>query len=237
MSKKKKAAVGLGATVGSLAVVFGVIFGVNTLLDKQKTEQYSVSEPIHELVVDTGAGDVDIVATSADHITVRQTTHWITDEPSPKKSVSDGVLTLADADDCGGWTLLRCETDYRIEVPRDLVVSIKADAGDVHVTGLAGALTMESDAGNVKGSELGASHVKASTDAGDVKLAFSVVPDSVEAETDAGNVEIEVPRDEYAVAVDTDSGDTSVEGIVNYDLASHTVSAETDAGDVRVRGR
>ncbi len=63
MSKKKKAAVGLGATVGSLAAVFGVIFGVNTLLDKQKTEQYSVSEPIHELVVGTGAGDVDIVAT------------------------------------------------------------------------------------------------------------------------------------------------------------------------------
>ena len=135
-----------------------------------------MSEPIHELVVGTGAGDVDIVATSADHITVRQTTHWITDEPSPKKSVSDGVLTLADADDCGGWTLLRCETDYRIDVPRDLVVSINADAGDVHVTGLVGALTMESDAGNVKGSELGASNVKASTDAGDVKLAFSVVP-------------------------------------------------------------
>ena len=237
MSKKKTAAVVLGSAVVSLAGIFGAVLAVNTLLDNQKTEQYTISEPIHKLVVGTGAGNVDIVATAADQISVRQTTHWITDEPSPKRNISGGVLTLADADDCGGWTLLRCETDYRIEVPRDLVVSVRVDAGDISVTGLAGKLTVESDAGNVDGTALGASHVKASSDAGDVNLAFSVAPTSVEAESDAGNVEIDLPRDEYAVSVDTDAGGSSVEGIIRYDLAPHVVKAETDAGDVRIRGR
>ena len=237
MSKKKRAAVVAGAVIGSTGVFFGAVLAINTLLDSKTTKQYSVSERVTELIVSSGAGNVEIVATSADRVTVQQTTHWVTDEPTPKKTLSDGVLTLADSDDCrGGWTLLRCETDYRIEVPRDVAVSIKADAGDVTVTGLAGRVTLESDAGNVKGTELGASHVQASTDAGDVRLSFTVAPTSVDAETDAGDLDIDLPRAEYALDLDTDAGDTSVEGIVRYDLAPHSVSAETDAGDLTIRG-
>jgi hypothetical protein len=237
MSKKKKAALVAGAVIGSTGVFFGTVLAINTLLDSQTTREYSVSEPVTELIVSSGAGNVEIVATSADRVTVHQTTHWVTSEPTPKKTLSNGVLTLADSDDCrGGWTLLRCETDYRIEVPRDLDVSVKANAGNVNVTGLAGRLTLESDAGNVKGAGLGASHVKASTDAGDVRLSFTVAPTSVDAETDAGDLDLDLPRAEYALDLDTDAGDTSVEGIVRYDLAPHSVTAETDAGDLTIRG-
>ena len=132
--------------------------------------------------------------------------------------------------------MFRCETDYRIEVPRELAVSVKADAGNVNVTGLTGRVTLESNAGNVEGVRLGSSHVKASTDAGNVSLAFTTAPTSVDAESDAGDVEIDLPKAEYALDVDTDAGDTSIEGIVRYDRAPHAVSAETDAGDLEIRG-
>src|SRR5688572_10676854 len=114
MSKKAKVAVIAGGTVACMAAVVGTLIAVNTLLDSKKTEQYTVTEPVHALVDDSDAGSVRIVATDADTITVRQTTHWITDEPSPKRSLVGGVLRLADADECrGGWTVFRCETDYR----------------------------------------------------------------------------------------------------------------------------
>lgn len=235
MSKKKTAAVVTGVVIGSTGALFGAVLAINTLLDSQKTDEYTVSEPVDELIVSADSGNVEIVATSAERVTVHQTTHWVTDEPTPKKTVSNGVLTLAD--ECGGWGLqFRCETDYRIEVPRNLAVSIKADAGDVTVTGLAGRVTLESDAGNVEGTELDASHVQASTDAGDVRLSFATAPTSVDAETDAGDLDIDLPHAEYALDLDTDAGDTSVEGIVRYDLAPHSVSAETDAGDLTIRG-
>ena len=238
MSKKAKVAAIAGGALACMAAVAGTVIAVNTLLDSKKTEEYTVSEPVHELVVDSDAGSVRIVATDADSISVRQTTHWVTDEPSPKRSVVDGVLRLADADECrGGWTVFRCETDYRIEVPRELAVTVKADAGTVKVAGVTGNLTIESDAGTVQGTELGSDRVKASTDAGNVKLTFASAPSWVSAETDAGNVDIDLPRSEYALDLDTDAGDSSIEGVVRYDLSPHAVKARTDAGDIEIRGR
>ncbi len=238
MSKKAKIAAIAGGTIACMAAVVGTVIAVNTLLDSKKTEQYTVAEQVHELVVDSDAGSIRIVATDADRVTVRQTTHWITDEPAPKRTVADGVLRLADADECrGGWTVFRCETDYVIQVPRDLAVTVKADAGTVKVAGITGNLTIESDAGTVEGTELGSDRVKASTDAGNVRLGFTTAPSSVDAETDAGNVDIDLPRSEYALDLDTDAGGSSVEGIVRYDLSPHTVKASTDAGDIEIRGR
>lgn len=238
MSKKAKAAAIAGGTLACMAAVVGTVIAVNTLLDSKKTEQYTVSEPVHKLVVDSDAGSVRIIATDAGSITVQQTTHWVTDEPTPKRSVVDGVLRLVDADECrGGWTVFRCETDYRIEVPRELAITVKADAGTVKVAGVTGNLTIESDAGTVEGTQLGSDRVKASTDAGNVRLAFVTTPSSVDAETDAGNVDIDLPRSEYALDLDTDAGGSSVEGVVQYDLSPRTVKASTDAGDIEIRGR
>ena len=94
MSKKAKAAAIAGGTLACMAAVVGTVIAVNTLLDSKKTEEYTVSEPVHKLVVDSDAGSVRIVATDAESITVRQTTHWVTDEPTPKRSVVNGVLRL-----------------------------------------------------------------------------------------------------------------------------------------------
>ena len=122
-------------------------------------------------------------------------------------------------------------------MPRELAVTVKADAGTVKVAGVTGNLTIESDAGTVEGTQLGSDRVKASTDAGNVKLGFVTTPSSVDAETDAGNVDIDLPRNEYALDLDTDAGGSSVEGIVRYDLSPNSVKASTDAGDIEIRGR
>jgi hypothetical protein len=50
-------------------------------------------------------------------------------------------------------------------------------------------------------------------------------------------VDIDVPRSEYALDTATDSGDTSIDGIVRYDLSTHTVKAHSDSGDLTIRGR
>jgi len=231
-TKKATAAAIAGGLVMCLVVAFAGLFAVNTLLDSEKTDRFAVTEPVQKLVVAADAGDVKVVATDTDRVTVRRTTHWVTSEPKPTKTVSGGVLRLAD--DCEGWTTFRCETSYRIEVPRGLAVEVKADSGDVDVRGVTGAVNLASDSGDVSGHALAGARLRATSDSGDVRLGLVSSPLSVEALSDSGDVDVDLPRGEYALDTHTDSGDTTVRDIVRYDRADHAVKARSDSGDVTV---
>jgi putative adhesin len=233
-NRKPTVAVIAGGLVMCLVTLFAGVFAVNTLFDSEKTETFAITEPVQKLVVATDAGDVKVVATDADRVTVRRTTHWVTSEPKPTKTIAGGVLRLAG--DCGGWTTFRCETSYRVEVPRGAAVDVKVDAGDVDVRGVTGAVDLSTDSGDVSGHGLAGARVRAESDSGDVRLGLVSSPSSVEALTDSGDVDVDLPRGEYALDTHTDSGDTSVQGIVRYDRADHVVRARTDSGDVTVRG-
>jgi DUF4097 and DUF4098 domain-containing protein YvlB len=150
--------------------------------------------------------------------------------------VSGGVLRLGEGCD-DGWAIFRCITDYRIEVPRELAVEIDTEAGDVSVSGVGGSVTIDADVGDVDATALAAATVKATSDAGDVRLSFATAPTSLVADSGAGDVELVLPRGEYAVETESDAGDTSVSGLIRYDLAPHSVEASSDAGDVTIRGR
>jgi len=234
--KSTTAAVIVGGVVGVLVVLFGGVYAVNTLFDHEKSEQFTISQPVRQVVVASDAGDVEVVATATKRVIVHQETHWVTGKPTAERTVSAGVLRLADG--CkGGWHVLRCDTSYRIEVPRELAVEAHADAGDVLVRGVGGPLALASDAGDVEATGLTGTHVKADSEAGDVHLAFAIAPSSIDAQTDAGDVDIELPHGEYAIDADTDAGDTSVSGIVRYDRSAHAVKARSAAGDVTVHAR
>jgi hypothetical protein len=236
MTRKTRIAVVAGGAVALLAVSLGGLIAANTLLDHEQTDSFTIAGPVTKVIVSSAAGNVDVVAADVDRVSVEQTSRWLTDEPEPTRTLAGGVLRLGD--EClGGWAIFRCETDYDITVPRGVDVDVDVEAGNVSVTGVDGTLVLHSDAGNLDGTRLAAESVRADSDAGNVRLAFSAAPTSLDADSDAGNVELELPRAEYAVETDTDSGDTSVSGIVSYDLAAHTVRASSDAGDVTIRGR
>jgi DUF4097 and DUF4098 domain-containing protein YvlB len=217
-TKRKKAAAIVCGVAGVLAVLLGAVYAVDTLFDHQKSERFTISAPVRKVVVASHAGNVEVTATSTKRVIVHRTTHWVTTEPTPERTVSDGVLRLADG--CKrGWPIFRCDTSYRIEVPRGVGLDAHTDAGDIEATDVTG------------------THVKADSDAGDVHLAFAMAPASIDAQSDAGDVDIELPRGEYALDADTGAGDTSVSGIVRYDRSAHAVKAHSDAGDVTVHAR
>src|SRR3954470_399861 len=235
--RKKATAVAIAAGVaGLLVVLFGAVYAVNTLFDHEKSERFTISQPVQKVVVASDAGDVEVVATATKRVIVRQKTHWVTSRPTPERTVSGGVLRLADG--CKRrWPLFRCDTSYRLEVPRDLAVEAHADAGDVLVRGVRGSVAVTSDAGDVDATGLTGTHAKATSNAGDVHLAFATTPASIDAHTDAGDVDIELPGGEYALNTASDAGDTTVSGIIRYDRSAHAVTARSDAGDVTVRAR
>src|SRR5215210_4493844 len=129
MSTTKRIAVAAGIVAAGLTGLGAVAVVANTSFDHHRTETYSVPDAVSQLRVSSGAGDVHVIATDAGRVTVRETARWVTDEPSARHGVAAGVLRL-DAG-CSGslHVLLRCQTDYRIEVPRDIAVDIRVDSG------------------------------------------------------------------------------------------------------------
>src|SRR3954465_2600959 len=235
-TKKASAAAILGGLAGALIILFGGVYAVNTFFDHEKSEQVTISQPVREVVVASDAGNAEGIATPTKRVIVPQKPHWVPGKPSPERTVSAGVLRLADG--CKrGWPIFRCDTRYRIEVPRGVGVDAHTDAGDVLVRGVGGSLAMASAAGDVEATDLTGTHVTANSSAGDVDLAFAIAPSSIDAQSDAGAVDIELPRGEYALDAGTDAGDTSVSGIVRYDRSAHAVKARSDAGDVTVHAR
>ena len=132
----------------------------------------------------------------------------------------------------------RCKADIDLAIPFDADVVVQGDSGDISAERLAGHLKLTTDSGDVRARDLNAISVAATTNAGDVDVAFTTQPVSVSANSNSGDVLVTVPAGgEYRVDATTAAGDVTVEGVLRNDRALRSISATADAGDVTVRGR
>jgi hypothetical protein len=196
-----------------------------------ETHRYQVGEQVTKLVLNADAGSVDVTAGDGP-VQVTEVWRYSRNAPTTSHQTTGGVLTLTDSS-CGTH-LGRCEVDYTITVPAATAVVITTSAGGITVSGLAGDLKVDSDAGTVEGTGLASQHTTVHTSAGRVRLAYRVAPVDVSARTDAGAVSVLVPAgDSYAVHADTDAGKLTVE-VPQDGGSTRTITAHTDAGAVEV---
>jgi DUF4097 and DUF4098 domain-containing protein YvlB len=213
MSKHKKVTIAVAAAIGVAGAAAGVALGAKGVLWNKQTKHERIAVPVHRIVVDGNAGNVEVTTGGSD-VEVKRTTSWLFSKPTVRVYVSNGVLHLESH--CGHGVL--CATDFRVRAPTGVAVEVDTNAGDVTVKGAPGNVSAEVDAGNI-----------------DLDLARA--PQRIDAESNAGDVHVAVPRGTYAVSTHTNAGDESVRGLVRYDLAAHTIRASTDAGDITVEGR
>ncbi len=122
----KKALIGI---VLLAVLAAGGLAVVNFALDRTQRTAQTVAEPVREIVVKSGAGDVDLVPAGG-RIEVRQTRHYVLGKPNVKLTVKDGVLTLDSDSDCAA-IVLKCYADLRVTVPRGTAVTVEADSGHI----------------------------------------------------------------------------------------------------------
>ena len=169
----------------------------------------------------------------------------------------------ADADDgrvlvtlgCGRLQAFHdCSADLRIEVPRDLAVSVDVpnseltlrdltgpvDAStsnsDLSVATLDGPLRLRSTNGSIDATGLRADVVDVATSNDDVHLEFLESPESVEVRSSNAAVTVVVPDDEdfYDVQLSTSNGESRAE--VRSDPESNRlIRVETSNDDITVR--
>jgi hypothetical protein len=219
-----------------LLLLSGAAFGLSEALHRTQDTGSTLANPVHKIIVQADAGDVDVRAGLTRDVMVQRHDAWLLDRPHTSERYAGGVLTIRT--DCGGLkAILRCRSDLRIDAPPEVDVTVRTKAGDVDLRGLSGRADVQTDSGDIRTHRLEPVTVRASTDAGDVSLDLFGEPARTEATSNAGDVRVTVPYGPYRVDANADAGNVKVEGIIRDDLAPQAIAALTDAGNITVRAR
>jgi hypothetical protein len=193
---------------------------------------YDVSGAVTALELAGGSGSVEVTAVDGPP-RVRERHVYADLPPLTSHRVEGGILYLLDrgcgkaADAEGG-----CATHYRVEVPRDVAVTVKVRAAPVTVTGVAGPLDITTDVGAIKGSGL-AGRTKVVTSVGDVELRYAAVPPAVTATNDVGATRLFLPaRGTYRIDAKTAAG--PVVDLPSDPRAKATVTVRSETGAITV---
>lgn len=212
------------ATAATLAACTG---GGAVTTDEQT---YTVDGAVTALVFDARAAGITVEAGTGP-VTVTESYKYAGDRPATTHAVAGGTLTLTET---GCDDDVRCEVRYRIVLPASASTQITARAGAVKLTGLAGDVTVQTEAGAVEGTALTGDRVTVSTRAGATTLAFADAPALVKASTEVGAVELKVPGDAaYALKIDTAVGKADVT-VPRDDGSEHRIEVTTQVGAVNI---
>jgi DUF4097 and DUF4098 domain-containing protein YvlB len=194
--------------------------------------RYQIDQPVTALVIEARAAGVAITVGDGP-VTITEEHRYSSGKPVTGYHVHGQTLRLTESgcpDDNA-----RCEVRYTIRIPETMSVDITAQAGAVKVDGLAGKLTVATQAGAVEGRGLTSDEVSVTTEVGAASLVFTQPPDMVHTTTSLGAVELHLPgSSSYAVDIRTEVGTDSVD--VDQDPASvHRVSVRTEVGNVQIK--
>jgi Putative adhesin len=245
-----------GIAVG-ISVLLIVVGGLGLLRaiggERTSTEVFPAADTV---VVTTGAGDVDLVATDRDDVSVRLEARQSWPRQTALESdVSGDTLTLRT--ECSGVALplSQCSGDLVVELPADVAAEVETGSGEVRLTGVTGDVAVETGAGGVTLSDapgqvtlrtgsgdirvdgLGSSGGSLRTGSGSIEVDAESEPDELTTETGSGDVLIVLPGGTpYAVDADTGSGEESIEVATDPD-SDHRIVARTGSGNIEVRER
>jgi hypothetical protein len=202
----------LTAVAGSMAVTAHA-------LAKEDTG-HNAYQGIGTVVLDVDAGTIDLSAAPDATTGVTATRRWAYQAPSIQPVRDGDRLTItAHCPNIEQFPAFgTCHTNYHLAVPAGVRVQVTTSAG------------------NITATDLPTTDLAARTSAGDIRLSFAAVPESVRAHTSAGDVQLAVPYGDYHVDADTSAGEVEV-GVVDDPRAPRLIDAHTSAGDVRVDPR
>ncbi|MFI6418202.1 DUF4097 family beta strand repeat-containing protein [Streptomyces sp. NPDC050842] len=205
------------------------------------------------LTIDSDDSELVITPADVDDVLVeRQVDGWVVMGSGPDASwkLEGGRLTLRV--DCDA-VASHCEAVHRVQVPRDVAVTVENKDGDVTAEGFATPLKVRSDDGDVRVSastgalDLGtkdgdlaveggtsAPQVLARSDDGDIRIALGAVPRRVDVVTKDGDIDVILPTAEYEATGASQDGDVRVD-VPRRDGSEHSVSVRSDDGDIVVR--
>lgn len=205
---------------------------------------------LHTLTIVASAGDITIEADQgATELTITAGIHG--DHTRIQHTRTGDTLELSHT--CSHWD--RCAVDWHIVVPPDLAADLNTGLGDIRVSGLVGALTIETGSGDIdlahlvapsitvetgtgdiRGQHLECQQFRGETGLGDLELELTARPRSVWGSIGTGDIVLNLPGGAYDLDLETGLGDVELAGIRNDSSADAALRLHTGLGDINVNG-
>jgi hypothetical protein len=248
-------------SLGRLLIAIGGLLLIATALRHLGGAEISQTASVRQLQMQIGSGDVAIVASNNDTVTVeaRQRGWWGVNSDELERSIRVDGDTLR-VQQPRGFNLFG-GVDYRIALPATTLATIQTGSGDLDVADTTTALILSTGSGdinldNVLGTiraqtgsgsisieDGGALTLDLETGSGDITIEGGEIVEDGRLQTGSGDVQLELPRDaSLRIAAQTGNGDISGDWNIAGQRAwqgeigsgGPTLTIQTGSGDIRI---
>jgi len=240
-----------GVLLTLLALIAGSLVSMDLMLASSKTTTDVYKRSLSSLSLDLDNASVEVEPGPPGRVRVIRVLDWSSFEPRIEETWEGDTLRIKVR--CRVEITWPCRVSYRVGVPAQTPLTVKANGGDVMVRSLTekidvdlaggnvqlenvlGDLNVTSTAGDVWIADSQSKSVAVKSTAGDTYLGFTDPPTNVDVRTTAGNLNIQVPMGAaYAVDAESVAGSRDV-SVETTDPAPHRIFARNSAGDLAVR--
>jgi putative adhesin len=130
-----------------------------------------------------------------------------------------------------------CSSNYRLVVPDNVPVDVRATGGSVRLSGYRGSARVTTRSGDVGISRFCGFSLQARAESGDIDAAVACAPQQLVLRSNAGHVHVAVPPGRYQVEAESTNGAERVSGVAAVSDAPFSIQALSSSGDVDVEGR
>ena len=222
--------------VGSLmALVAGAAVLAAWWLGSSRTATvgYAVPGKLLGIELRVQSGNVTIVGGSHSGVSVSRSDHSVYGHgPREQRSVRLGNLRLVSS--CPVLVLGSCASNYRIEVPDNVSISVRAEHGTVRLEGYQGSANITTDAGSISAESYCGLVLGATSASGNISVGTSCSAERLALFSDSGSVAVTVPAGHYRIQANSQSGSSHVIGLVNDAGAPWDIEAGSNSGTVTV---
>ena len=213
------------------ALVMAVWWAATT---EERTGTYIVRGSVNGITLDIGDADLNIVGGGTQAaLQVSRTDRFSFGHPAEaERVVRGGTLHLRSR--CPAALVGSCSSSYRLLVPDNVPITVKATSGDVAATGYRGSARVDTTTGNVSFNGWCGFNLQIRADAGDVRTAAACSPERLQLRSRSGSVDALVPPGRYRVDAESDEGRRSVRGVTVADDAPFQIQALSTSGDVSI---
>lgn len=249
---RRTLAIGLGALLSAVLVVFGGFQVVQATTWSTKHESIQFRQQIRHIEIDGGAS-VSIHGEPSNTINIDRSVSESINGPKPRAYIDGDTLYLSGA--CNVLFIGWCSIRYEVRLPATTPLTVHsaagrvsaenmradltmaADSGALSATNISGSLTMTASSGRISADAVTGKSMRLKADSGRISAAGISVRD-FRARASSGRIAAVFRTDPTSVVADADSG--TIDIVVPRDGTSYDVqdvSADSGREDIGVNPR
>jgi Putative adhesin len=204
---------------------------------RERAVRFAVSGSLTGISLDVGDADVEIDGGgSRERLEVQRTDRFAFGHDAVvSRTVSRGELRLRSR--CPRTVPHSCSSSFRLVVPDNVPVAVRAFAGTVRLRGYRGSARLTTRGGDIDVRGFCGFSLQARAESGDVTASAACAPQSLVLRSTDGSVRAFVPAGRYQVEAESTNGAERVRGVASVSDAPFSIQALSSSGDVAVEGR